>query len=150
MAEPAPAVELRQQEKYRFEATYPGMALGPYVVDEPKPLGMAAGPGPTRALATAVGHCMSSSLVYALARAHVPSSPIRTTVEVEVGRNEQGRLRVRKISLEIDARPLEKQDRERFTECVRLFEDFCTVSAAVREGIPIVTRVGPPPATPAA
>lgn len=141
MAETAAAVELVQKERYRFEASFPGSGLGTLVVDEPRPLGEGAGPGPTRALATAVGHCMSSSLVFALARAHIPCTPLRTSVSVEVARNEKGRLRVSRIGLAIATRPLREEDRPRFDECVRIFEEFCTVSAAVRQGIPIATQI---------
>jgi uncharacterized OsmC-like protein len=136
-------VELEQIEKYRFEARYPGQPLGPATVDEPPPTGGGAGPGPVQSLATAVGHCISSTLVNTLERAHVAVSPLRTVVEVEVGRNERGRLRVRRLSLQIRTGPLRAEDQERFEHCVSIFEDFCTVSGAVREGIPIETSVSP-------
>jgi uncharacterized OsmC-like protein len=135
------AVELAQVEKYRFSAEYPGQPFGPIVVDEAVPTGGSAGPSPVLSLATAIGHCMSSTLVSTLERAHVPVAPVRTTVEVEVGRNERGRWRVRRLSLQIRTSPLQPEDRARFDHCVSIFEDFCTVSGAVREGIPIETRV---------
>ena len=70
-------------------------------------------------------------------------APIRTRVEVEVGRNERGRLRVRSLSVQIATYPLDEADRPRFDHCLEIFEDFCTVSGAVRAGIPIATHVGP-------
>ncbi|MGA8275680.1 MAG: OsmC family protein [Thermoplasmata archaeon] len=136
-------VEMEQLEKYRFEARYPDQPFGPLVLDEPPPVGGAAGPGPIQSLATAVGHCMSSTLLSTLERAHVEVSPLHTRVEVEVGRNERGRLPVRRLSLHIHTAPLHPEDQERFDHCVSLFEDFCTVSGAVREGIPIETEVVP-------
>jgi uncharacterized OsmC-like protein len=142
MGELEKTVELEQREKYRFEATYPGQPFGPLTLDEPAPLGGSAGPSPVHSLATAVGHCMSSTLVNTLERAHVPVSTLHTVVEVEVGRNEKGRLRVRRLALQIQTAPLKEEDRERFDHCVAIFEDFCTVSGAVREGIPIATTVG--------
>lgn len=144
MTEPDVAAELEQVERYQFRATYPGQPFGPLLVDEPAPTGGNRGPGPARTLATAVGHCMSSTLVNTLARAHVDVTPLRTTVRVEVGRNDRGRLRVRRLTLEIATRPLHEEDRARFDHCVSIFEDFCTVSGAVREGIPIDARVAPP------
>lgn len=144
MTEPDVAAELEQVERYQFRATYPGQPFGPLFVDEPAPTGGNRGPGPARTLATAVGHCMSSTLVNTLARAHVDVTPLRTTVRVEVGRNDRNRLRVRRLTLEIATRPLHEEDRSRFDHCVSIFEDFCTVSGAVREGIPIDARVAPP------
>lgn len=143
MDAPQRTVELEQIEKYRFEARYPGAPFGPIVLDEPSPVGGSAGPGPVHSLATAVGHCMSSTLVNTLERARVAVLPLHTVVDVEVGRNERGRLRVRRLTLHIRTSPVHAEDRERFDHCVAIFEDFCTVSGAVREGIPIDTTVGP-------
>jgi len=141
VTEPEVAAELEQVERYEFRATYPGQPFEPWVVDEAPPVGGNHGPSPTRILATAVGHCMSSTLVNTLERAHVEFAPIRTTVSAEVGRNERGRLRVRRLSVQIATRPLREEDRPRFEHSVAIFEDFCTVSGAVREGIPIQSRV---------
>lgn len=137
------AVELEQLEKYRFEAQYPDHPFGPCVVDEPPPLGDGAGPGPVPLLATAVGHCMSSTLINTLERAHVAVFPLHTIVEVEVARNDRGRMRVRRLSLQIRTAPHHAEDQGRFDHCVSIFEDFCTVSGAVREGIAIDAHVGP-------
>jgi organic hydroperoxide reductase OsmC/OhrA len=137
--------ELAQLERYRFEVRYPEQPYGPLVVDEPAPLGGAAGPGPVQSLATAIGHCMSSTLANTLDRAHVAVEPIHTVVDVEVGRNDKGRRRVRSLAVTIRTAPIHVGDQARFEHCVAIFEDFCTVSGAVREGIPIETKVGPGP-----
>jgi uncharacterized OsmC-like protein len=145
MAAQLPDAQLDQVERYRFQATYPGAPFPPLVVDEPEPVGGNQGPAPVRTLATSVGHCMSSTLYNTLQRAHVDVTPIRTTVFVEVGRNERGRLRVRKLNVLLETSPLHEEDRARFDHSVEIFDDFCTVSGAVREGIPIERRVGPAP-----
>lgn len=139
--------ELDEVEKYRFTVTFPGAPFGPIIVDEPLPVGGNAGPSPVDTLAAAVGHCMSSTLYNTLERAHVPSTPIRTTVSVEMGPNANGRRRVRRMEVEIDAAPLDEKDRERFDRSISIFEDYCPVSGAVREGVTIVTMVRPRPPT---
>ncbi|MGI0132281.1 MAG: OsmC family protein [Thermoplasmata archaeon] len=148
MESPAPApevqTELSQIEKYEFSIRYPGHRYGSWVVDEPPPVGGDQGPNPVQALAAAVGHCMSSTLYNILERAHVASHPIRTTVRAEVGPNAKGRRRVLRIDLSIETSPVDEKDRERFDHCVAIFEDFCTVSGAVREGIKIKSDVHPP------
>ncbi len=148
MSEPSPTVTLEQIEKYHFRATYPGQPFGPAELDEAAPIGTGRGPNPVLSLGTAIGHCLSSTLVNTLDRAHIAYAPLRTSVDVEVGRNERGRLRVRHLSVEILTRPLHEEDRERFDHCVEIFADFCTVSGAVREGIPIDARVNPGPTPP--
>ena len=146
VAESHPVIEvgLEQVNRYEFRASFPGMSFPAWLVDEAPPLGGARGPNPSRALAVALGHCLSSSLLYGLERARVAPSPIRTRVRVDVGRNDRGRLRVRAAEVEIEAAPLRPEDRERFDHVVSIFEDYCTVSAAVREGIRITARVLPP------
>lgn len=134
-------VELEQVEKYRFTVSFAEAPFGVLTVDEPPPIGSDGGPNPVQALAMAVGHCMSSTLVNTLERARVPATPLRTTVRATVGVNDRGRLRVRRLAVEIETHPVDSADRGRFDRCVEIFADFCTVSGAVREGIPIEHHV---------
>lgn len=143
MSAPDAHTELKQVEKYRFsvaflEAPFPGLT-----VDEPPPTGEDGGPNPVQSLAMAVGHCMSSTLVSTLERAHVRVTPLHTTVRATLGVNANGRRRVRELSVEIVTQPVDEGDRSRFDHCVEIFQDFCTVSGAVREGIRVDGHVGP-------
>ncbi len=136
--------ELAQVENYRFTVTFAEAPFPGLTVDEPAPVGGDAGPNPVQSLAMAIGHCMSSTLVNTLARARVPVAPITTTVSASFGTNDRGRRRVRALTVEIRTRPLDEADRTRFEHCVEIFEDFCTVSGAVREGVRIESRVAAP------
>ncbi|HTW77570.1 MAG TPA: OsmC family protein [Thermoplasmata archaeon] len=138
-----PSAELTQVEHYEFSVAFPGASYAALRVDEAPPTGGDAGPNPVRTLAVSVGHCMSSTFVNTCERAHVPIAPIRTTVRATVGRNEKGRMRVTGLEVEIFTAPLDPADRSRFEHCVEVFPDFCTVSGAVRAGIPIAHRVAP-------
>jgi len=140
---PPVRVEVRQVDRYRFEASYPDSSLRPFPVDEPTPLGTGAGPDPARALAGAVGHCLGSTLFNTLERSHVRATPIRTSVTVTFGRNGAGRLRIVGLDARIECAPLDESDRGRFDRCVAIFEDYCTVTGSVREGIPVRTEIGP-------
>jgi organic hydroperoxide reductase OsmC/OhrA len=135
--------DLTQVERYQFNVVFADAPFPGITVDEPPPTGQDRGPNPVQALAMAVGHCMSSTLVSTLERAHVQVTPIRTTVRATVGVNAKGRRRVRHLEVELITQPIEESDRSRFDHCVEIFADFCTVSGAVREGIPIDHRVGP-------
>jgi uncharacterized OsmC-like protein len=133
--------DLQQVRKYRFTVEFADAPFGAITVDEPPPVGNDTGPNPVQVLAMAVGHCMSSTLVNTLERAHVAVTPLRTTVRATVGANARGRLRVQQLQVEISTRPIDEEDRTRFDHCVEIFPDFCTVSGALREGIPIESRV---------
>ena len=142
MSAPDARTELEQVELYRFTVAFADAPFPPLTVDEPPPAGQDQGPNPTQSLAMAVGHCMSSTLVNTLQRAHVRVTPLHTTVRATVGVNSRGRRRVQHLEVEIATRPIDEADRARFDHCVEIFADFCTVSGAVRDGIPIDHRVG--------
>ncbi|HXQ94625.1 MAG TPA: OsmC family protein [Thermoplasmata archaeon] len=143
MSAPDSRTDLAQVEKYRFSVTFADAPFPGPVVDEPPPVGEDRGPNPVQALAMAVGHCMSSTLVNTLERAHVRATPLHTTVRATVGVNAQGRRRVRALAVEIVTQPVDEADRSRFDHCVEIFPDYCTVSGAVRDAIPIEHRVRP-------
>src|ERR1700730_9931990 len=134
MAAPDDETRLEQVENYEFAIHFGSASWPPMTVDEPPPRGKGAAPSPPQALCVAVGHCMSWTLLYTLQRARVPVQPFSTRVRATIGRNERGRLRVLSIALEIRTAPIDEADRERFDTCVKTFEEFCTVSGAIREG----------------
>ena len=132
-------VELTQQSNYQFVIAF-DEKIPTLLVDEPAPLGEGKGPSPVQLLAAAVGNCLSDSLFFALQKFKQSPEPIHTLVEAEVGRNEQGRMRVlsmtAKLHLGVEAHELQQLDR-----VLAQFEDFCTVTQSVGQGIPIHTRV---------
>ena len=132
-------VELRQISKFQFMIEF-DEKIPQLLTDEPSPLGEGKGPSPVQLLAAAVGNCLSDSLFYAFLKFHQSPEPIHTIVFADVGRNEEGRMRVLKIEaklhLGVEADKLEHLDR-----VLEQFEDFCTVTQSVGQGIPIHTRV---------
>ncbi len=143
------SVEVRvdQEDRYRFRVSYPGTSLPSSVADEGPPLGTGAGPDPALVLASAVAHCLSSTLFNTMERSHIGITPIRTSVTVRFGRNAKGRKRVATLEAQIECAPLDEADRERFQRGAGLFEDYCTVTGSVREGVEVRTTVHPPTAT---
>ena len=132
-------VQLQQQADYRFQVSY-GEGVPDLITDESVPLGSGQGPSPVQLLCTAVGNCLSDSLLFALRKFKQSPDPIRATVQAEVGRNEQGRMRVlsmhAELQLGVAAEQLEHLDR-----VLAQFEEFCTVTQSVGQGIAIATRV---------
>ncbi len=139
MAEETIRVELTQQGDYRFQVHFGGAAPD-LLADEPAPLGTGTGPSPVQLLASAVGSCLSDSLLFALRKFKQKPEPITCSVEAVKGRNEQGRLRVvamhAVLTLGVPGQSLEHLDR-----VLDQFEAFCTVTQSVGAGIAITVEV---------
>ena len=107
-------IELTQRHDYRFDVQFGGDAPV-LTTDEPAPLGAGLGPSPVQLLAAAVGNCLSDSLLFALRKFKQVPEPIRCTVQAEIGRNTDNRLRVLKmtavLTLGVPAAQLEHLDR---------------------------------------
>ena len=132
-------VELSQRNDYRFDIAF-GDEMPLLTSDEPAPLGTGLGPSPVQMLCAAVGNCLSDSLLFAFRKFKQLPEPIQCAVTAEVGRNSDNRLRVlhmnAQIRLGVLAASLEQLDR-----VLAQFEEFCTVTQSVREGIPISVEV---------
>jgi len=136
------AVTLTRRQGYEFLATYDRDDLPALPLDEAPPLGTARGPNASRVLGAAVGHCLASSLLFCLGKARVPVADLGVRVEGTIARNEAGRLRI--TGLKVTLSPaIPHSERERISRCVDLFEDFCMVTASVRQGVPIHVEVTP-------
>ena len=139
MAEKTITVELRQRSNYQFDIEF-NEGIPQLMSDEPAPLGEGKGPSPLQMLAASVGNCLSDSLFFALAKFKQKPEPIHTTVNAMVGRNAEGRMRIlhieAKIHLGVEASKLEHLDR-----ALEQFQEFCTVTQSVGQGIPIHIRV---------
>lgn len=134
-------VTLALRRGYEFLADFHEPGVPDLTLDEPPPQGGGKGPNATRVLAAAVGNCLSASLVHCLERAHVPVTDLEATVEGELTRNTQGRLRVK--SLQVKLVPRVGADPSRVERCLGLFEDYCIVTQSVREGIEVKVEVSP-------
>lgn len=139
MSEKLISVTLTQQQDYRFEIRF-GDAIPLLITDEPAPLGTGLGPSPVQLLCAAVGNCLSDSLLFALRKFKQAPEPLRCDVQAQVGRNDEGRMRVLQMQanlhLGVSASNLEHLDR-----VLSQFESYCTVTQSVGQGIPIHVRV---------
>lgn len=106
----------------------------PLLLDEPKPLGANRAPTAAALLGAAVGNCLAASLTFCLRRARVDVEGLTASVTTHVTRNERGRHRIARIDVELD--PV-LGNSANVVGCEELFEDFCTVTASVKHGIPV-------------
>lgn len=132
-------VTITRQSGYQFLVDF-APAMPQWTTDEPPPLGQGSGPAPNQMLMVAVANCLCASLTFALQKFKQDPGRIVATVTAEMGRNEANRLRIQDIKVNIQlgtaADNLAHLDR-----VLAQFEDFCTVSMSVREGIPIHVEV---------
>lgn len=139
MIENTITVEFTQQHDYRFDIHF-GQDIPVLTSDEPAPLGTGQGPSPVQLLCAAVGNCLSDSLLFALRKFKQSPEPLRCTVQANVGRNADNRLRVLQINatlrLGVPAAQLEHLER-----VLAQFEAYCTVTQSISQGIPVTLQV---------
>jgi uncharacterized OsmC-like protein len=137
MADMEFTLTLIRQRDYQFNVQFDLAGVPDLLLDEPAPLGSGAGPNASRLLAAAVANCLSASLLFCLGKFKQDPQGITAKVTGEMVRNEQGRLRVGGLSVDIRL----GQNVERLEHCAAQFEDFCVVTDSVRKGIPVSVRV---------
>jgi uncharacterized OsmC-like protein len=132
-------VTITRQSGYQFLVDF-GEGLPQWLADEPAPLGEGSGPAPDHLLLAAVANCLSASLLFALQKFKQDPGRLVATASPLVERNDQKRLRVTGMRVQLclgkPAAEIEHLDR-----VLAQFEDFCTVSMSVRQGIDISVQV---------
>jgi len=130
-------VTVRLAHGFQFVAEFGDVPnAAPMTFDEPEPLGGGRGPCAAAVLGAAVGDCLAASLAFCLRRARVNVTELTATVTTHVGRNPEGRQRITGIDVELSP-VLASEGVPGLDRCEGLFEDFCTVTASVKQGIPV-------------
>lgn len=133
-------ISIDQVEDYQFLVKFDRPAGAELKTDETPPLGKDAGPSPSRMLAAAIGNCLSASLLFACTKAGVKPPHVHADVKVQIVRNEKRRLRVGRVQVEIDP-GFTAEDAVKAKGAREVFEDFCTVTQSIRDGIPVEVKV---------
>ena len=136
------AVTLSRRHDYEFTVAFDDPYPVDLAIDEPPPLGGGQGPSASRVLGAAVGHRLAASLLFCLGKARVTLADLRVRVEGTISRNDAGRFRITELKVMLSP-TVAPADRERINRCITLFEDFCIVTASVRQGIPVHVEVAP-------
>jgi uncharacterized OsmC-like protein len=137
-------VTLRFARDYQFVAEFDDVVGAPPLrLDEPRPLGEERGPNAAALLGAAVGDCLAASLVFCLRKARVAVDGLTARVATHVTRNKEGRFRIGSIDVEL-VPDVGDVDRDRLVRCEELFEDFCMVTASVRQGIAVNVSIKEP------
>ena len=133
-------IHLEQQENFQINVRFDWEKAADLLLDEPPPLGGATGPNAARLLAAAAANCLSASLLYCLAKEGPPANSLRAEATAIMIRTEKKRLRIGGMEVRLILNE-DLAGSKRFDRCKDLFEDFCIVSASIREGVPIKVSV---------
>ncbi|SDY26554.1 Uncharacterized OsmC-related protein [Allochromatium warmingii] len=133
-------IQLQQQEGFLINVAFDWKRAPDVLMDEPPPLGEQLGPNASRMLAAAAANCLSASLLYCVFKEEPPENCLRAEATCVMVRNERKRLRIGSLAIRLIVSPVVTQS-PRFARCKDLFEDFCVVSASIRQGIPMQVTV---------
>lgn len=95
------------------------------------------GPNPSRMLGMAVLGCLSASFIFCLKKKEFKVEDLKAEAELTIARNEKGFWRVKKIDVNIKPKIDNPDTRKRADQCKKMFEQYCIVTQAVREGIDV-------------
>jgi organic hydroperoxide reductase OsmC/OhrA len=133
-------IHLEQQEGFKTTVKFDWAQVPDLLLDEPPPLGEKAGPNPSRMLAVAAANCLGSSLLFCVFKEVPPANCLRVEATCILVRNEKKRLRIGGLEVRLIVADVVKEA-PRFPRCKELFEDFCVVTASIRQGIPVQVTV---------
>jgi uncharacterized OsmC-like protein len=129
-------VTVRLCRGYQFVAEFNDIPDAQSILlDEPPPLGEGRAPNAVDLLSAAIGNCLAASLTFCLRRARIEVQSISASVTTNVSKDEHGRLRISGIDVELD--PVVDSKDVPLVGCPDLFEEFCTVTASIKRGIPV-------------
>ena len=133
-------IHLEQQEGFQINVAFDWKRVPDLLMDEPPPLGEQKGPNASRMLAAAAANCLSASLLDRVFKEEPPDNCLRAEATCIMVRNEKKRQRVGALEIKLIVSDVVKES-VRFARCKDLFEDFCVVSASIRQGIPMRVTV---------
>lgn len=125
---------------HKFDISFDELKNAKLTMDEPAPVGSSKGPSAAMMLSSAVGHCLSSSLLFCLEKSRAKAKGLSTDIETTLARNERGRWRVSGIRVMMKP-DLHSVDQEKLERCLGMFEDFCIVTASVKQGIKVEVEI---------
>jgi organic hydroperoxide reductase OsmC/OhrA len=133
-------IHVEHLQGYEFKVRFDWDQAPDTLMDESEPLGQQHGPNASRLLAAAVANCLSASLLFCLKKSAPDGQSLKTDVTCILVRDAGKRLRVGALEVNI-AMDTQRFDGTRLKRCLDMFEDFCVVTASIRNGIPVKVRV---------
>ena len=95
------------------------------------------GPNASHLLAMAILGCLNASFIFCLQKRNFTIEDLDADAIVTIARNNKGFLRVKKIDVNIKPKIDDPDMRKRADQCKKMFEQYCTITASIREGIDV-------------
>ena len=142
MAEREVKVKAKLERDMIFKCDLGDLKLGDCYIDESNKIeSEMLGPNATRLLAMAVLGCLSASYVFCFSKRDFTVKDLEAEAIVTIFRNEKGFVRVKKIDVDINPKIDTPDMRKRAVQCQKMFEQYCTVTASIREGIDVNVNI---------
>lgn len=133
-------VVLEQEQDFVFRIHFEGIDAPDVLSDEGAPLGHDHGPRPSHLLLAAIANCLSASLLFALRKYKNAPGRLRASISAAGERNAEGRVRLPRAQVTLQL-PEGSADYQHLERVLATFEDFCTVTQSVRQGIDVQVEV---------
>ncbi len=135
-------ISMSRKDNYKFEVDFGKDSIHPLIVDEPEqiPGGENAGPMPSMLVATAVGHCLSGSLILCLSKMKTEIANIKTKVKVTRTCNDEGVWRISQLTINIEPE-IENKNSIEYLKCLDAFKSYADTANSVEAGIPLKITV---------
>ncbi|MBN1214451.1 MAG: OsmC family protein [Candidatus Lokiarchaeota archaeon] len=95
------------------------------------------GPNPARMIGMATIGCLSASFIFCMKKKNLNIKDLESEAKIIIRRNEKGLWRIKKIDVIIKPKLDTPEMKKRAEQCQKFFEDYCTVTQSIREGIPV-------------
>jgi uncharacterized OsmC-like protein len=99
------------------------------------------GPNAAQLLAMAVLGCLSASYIFCFTKRDFTVNDLHAEAIITIFRNEKGFVRVKKIDVNINPKIESPEMRKRAVQCQKMFEQYCTITASIREGIDVNVNI---------
>nr|MDO8099481.1 OsmC family protein [Candidatus Njordarchaeota archaeon] len=135
-------VSLKWIGQTEIEVKFQKMESYKLSIEAPQELGgKGRAPNPDRLLAAAVGGCLTLSLLMNLQGLRLNPKELNTKVKANIGPGDKGLPRFKSIDVEIAPVFEGAIKKENLKKVLDTFQNFCTVTQSVRNGIPVNVTV---------
>ncbi|MHA2183083.1 MAG: OsmC family protein [Promethearchaeota archaeon] len=142
MAEKEIKVKVKLERDMIFKCDLGGIKLGACYIDEShKVESEMLGPNASHLLAMSILGCLSASYVFCFSKRNFTVKDLEAEAIVTIFRNEKGFVRVKKIDVSINPKIDSPEMRKRAIQCQKMFEQYCTITASVKEGIDVNVNI---------